>query len=152
MLQEGFLPKPVSSFPQPALASPENNSNGGFFSDFVGISGSILCLIHCIAPQLLFLGTLGLGMASIFSSGWWHLLFWITCFFAVWKSSKISPVKLFRVVLWAAFSLFTVGIALDFFMGVENLFSYAGSAMLVFGHGWNLWRLSRKPSPKVVPN
>lgn len=149
MLQKGYLPKPNPNLSEGIMVSDENNTQTGFFSDYLGISGSILCLIHCIAPQLLFLGTIGLGMVSIFSSGWWHLFFWATCLLAVWKSSRISQLATFQVILWFAFILFTVGTALDLFFDVENLFSYAGSVLLVLGHGWNLWRLSKKSNQKT---
>lgn len=148
MLQEAILSSTPSQN-QPMVSDMESDSGSRFFSDYLGLSGSLLCLIHCLAPQLLFLGSVSFGLASFFSSGWWHLLFWASCLVAVWQTSKITPIVGFRFVLWGSFGLFTIGTALDFFMGIENLIAYLGSGLLVAGHSWNLFRLAKKS--KISP-
>jgi len=144
---------------EPTQAMPVTNSvvdfdqvteevlSKSWLSDYLGMSGSVLCLIHCIAPQLIMLGSIGVGLGSFFASGWWHLGFWITCFLAVWQSSRVSVYSAVKVFLWASFLIFTAGVMYEWIADVENWVSYAGSFLLIVAHitnliaqqKWNRW-------------
>ena len=103
-------------------------------SDFIGVSGSFLCLIHCLAPQMIALGSIGLGIGSFFASEGWTLFFFLTCVFAVWHSSRKSVFLYVQVLLWSAFALFTTGLVVEHLMHSESLISYFGSASLITAH------------------
>jgi hypothetical protein len=112
---------------------PENSSD----SDFIGIGGSFFCLVHCLAPQLISLGLLGAGIGSWFSGEYWAFLFWITCLWAVVKSSGASRFPSAALFLWIAFLLFSIGLMLETFFGAAKLISYLGSLCLISAHLWN---------------
>lgn len=116
------------------------------FSDYLGLSGSFLCIVHCVGPQLLILGSLSAGLGSFFSSGLWHIFFWVTCLLAVYQSTRISEFPAVKRVLWVSFLVFTLGLFLDIAFGVETIISYLGSASLVFAHGYNLYKIQRSNS------
>lgn len=140
MLQEAIPFKQTES--KASIGFPENKEFRGFrsaFSDYLGLSGSFLCLIHCIAPQLLFLGSMGIGFSTFFSGTAWHLFFWITCLVAAWQSSRITSISMVKVGLWFSLMLFSVGIFIDLILEIENVVSYVGSVLLVLTHGYNLF-------------
>lgn len=117
--------------------------------DVLGISGSFLCLLHCLAPQLMALGIFGAGFGSFFAGEVWALLFWITCLWAVWRSAATTHFPLAAIALWMAFLLFSAGLALEFFFNSVKGVSYAGSVLLILAHFWNFrlqlqWRKFRK--------
>jgi hypothetical protein len=117
-------------------------------SDFVGMGGSFLCLVHCLAPQLVVLGSLGLGIGSFFANEAWVLFFWVSCLLAVWHSSRRSLFVRSGRLLWAAFGIFSLGTFLEFFAGFEHSLSYAGSIALILAHLYNLhlhqqWKRTR---------
>jgi hypothetical protein len=103
-------------------------------SDFIGVSGSFLCLIHCLAPQMIALGSIGLGISSFFASEGWTLFFFLTCLLAVWHSSRKSVFLYVQVLLWSAFALFTTGLLVEHLMHSESIISYFGSAALITAH------------------
>ena len=103
-------------------------------SDFIGVSGSFLCLIHCLAPQMIALGSIGLGISSFFASEGWTLFFFLTCLLAVWHSSRKSVFLYVQVLLWSAFALFTTGLLVEHLMHSESIVSYFGSAALITAH------------------
>jgi hypothetical protein len=103
-------------------------------SDFIGVSGSFLCLIHCLAPQMIALGSIGLGISSFFASEGWTLFFFLTCLLAVWHSSRKSVFLYVQVLLWLAFALFTTGLLVEHLTHSESIISYFGSAALITAH------------------
>jgi len=121
-------------------------------SDFIGVSGSFLCLVHCLAPQLIALGSVGLGISTFFASEGWTLFFLFTCFLAVWQSIRKSVYLNVQILLALSFVLFTTGILVEFFTNSESLISYLGSAALIFAHfvnfkkqkSWNKYNKSYK--------
>ncbi|HRH33676.1 MAG TPA: MerC domain-containing protein [Catalimonadaceae bacterium] len=139
MLQEAVvLSQTEQNQPVDFLDTKEIKGLRAVFSDYLGLSGSFLCIIHCVAPQLLFLGSMGISLGSFFSGTNWHLFFWATCLVAVWQSARITPFRIVKAGLWFSFVLFSSGIFLDIIWGVENLISYSGSVLLVVSHGYNL--------------
>ena len=135
----------VQDFPDcQAVNSTSENSEQGLFlaentSDVLGFGGSFLCLIHCLAPQLMALGIFGAGFGSFFAGEIWALFFWITCCWAVWRSAASSPYPMAGLFLWASFGLFTFGLALEFWGATGKAISYAGSVFLMLAHCWNFY-------------
>ena len=127
VVTQGFVPIEQTSLKEDAINA-----------DFLGVSGSFLCLIHCLAPQLLALGTVGLGIGSFFAGQGWVLFFWVTCLLAVWQSARKSLFIRSSLFLWFAFLLFTTGILLEEFGGFDHWVSYIGSSFLISGHLYNL--------------
>jgi hypothetical protein len=107
-------------------------------SDYVGMGGSILCLIHCLAPQLVVLGSIGLGIGSFFASEAWVFFFWASCLMAVWHSSRKSLFVRSSRFLWVAFGIFSLGTFLEFFGEFAHSISYVGSLALILAHLYNL--------------
>jgi hypothetical protein len=103
-------------------------------SDLLGISGSFLCLIHCLAPQLLALGVFSSAIAGVFSGEYWALLFWLTCFWAVFRSASQAVFPLTAWALWCSFALFSSGLFIELLYENIKWISYSGSFMLIFFH------------------
>ena len=117
--------------------------------DLLGMGGSLLCLVHCLAPQLIALGILGAGIGSFFAGEIWALLFWITCFWAVYSSAASTPYPRSSMALWLSFFIFSLGLGLETFAGMGKETSYAGSVLLIAAHSWNFrlqlrWSARRK--------
>lgn len=112
-------------------------------ADLVGISGSLLCLIHCLAPQLISLGILGAGAGAFFSGEIWAGLFWLTCLWAVRKAASDAPYPVSSLFLWLSFGTFSLGLGLETFWGADKIISYSGSLLLILAH-LNNYRLQRK--------
>ena len=110
------------------------SNEGPIDSDFIGVSGSFLCLVHCLAPQLLAFGSIGLGVTTFFASEGWTLFFFLTCLAAVWHSSRKSVFLHVQVLLWLAFAFFSTGLLVEYFTNSENIISYFGSTTLIFAH------------------
>ena len=118
-------------------------------TDLIGIGGSLLCLLHCLAPQLISLGLLGASFGDFFAGETWALIFWITCFWALYQSAKNTRFPRAALALWIAFLVFSVGLVLEPFTETGKLFTYGGSVMLIASHIWNFrlflqWSALRK--------
>lgn len=81
-------------------------------SDFIGISASTLCLIHCVATPFLFV-----AQAEILESSgttqpfWWGLLdviFLLVSYFAVWWSAVNTSKKWVANALWICWGILTL--------------------------------------------
>lgn len=117
----------------------QNSSRHGS-ADYIGITGSVLCIIHCIvtpilavSSSLLFKDTLVEGM---------HLLgyaFILINGVAVYYATRNTHSVQLNRFLWFAFGVFAISLALEEVSEVFHYISYAGSAMLIIGHGLNLY-------------
>ena len=106
--------------------------------DYVGAGGSFLCLIHCLAPQLIALGSVGLGIGSFFAGEAWNLFFWLTCLVAVWQSARKTVYSRSSLFLWIAFIVFSLGLGYELYTDSEHFVSYIGSILLISAHSYNL--------------
>jgi len=111
-------------------------------SDFIGVGGSFFCLIHCIAPQMISIGSIGLGISSFFAGEGWVLFFFFTCLFAVWHSAKKSNFLRVNVLLWLALAVFATGLLTEFLTESESIVSYIGSGALIAAHLYNFSKQS----------
>ncbi len=129
-----------TSLPNPEVNGASLVSLGESRADYLGVSGSFLCLVHCLAPQVLAtMGSVGLGIGTFFGSELWVLFFWISCFAAVWSASRKSVFPKVARYLWLAFALFSVGTGLEFFFHWDHTLSYVGSSLLIAGHLYHLY-------------
>lgn len=107
-------------------------------ADYLGITGSLLCLIHCLATPILLLtstlvrhDTLRMGYVSLdyFFIG----LNIIAVYFA-----SLQTTQLIRRSLWGFLGVFAVGIVLEEISAVFEYAAYMASLGLVFTHIANL--------------
>lgn len=118
-----------------------NQSKRINYSDWLGMSASGLCAIHCAITPLLFAAkpalTSTLGEHA-HGHGWWSFLdylFLAVSFLAVWYSARHTTHVTLKWVLWAAWGVFAVGLLLEQFeMTFGQWLMYAGSFALVIGH------------------
>lgn len=117
-------------------------------ADYVGITGSVLCIIHCIVTPILAVSSSVLFKDSLVEG--MHLLgygFILINGAAVYYATRnIHSVQLNRF-LWFSFAVFAVSIALEEVNELFHYVGYLGSAMLIIGHGLNLY-LCRNTSHK----
>lgn len=109
-------------------------------SDIVGMSGSLLCLIHCIAPQLAAAGFSTLSAFSFLSHGYWDVVLWVSCLAAVYYSARKSVFTRTAVLLWLSFGVFSVGMATEIIFSLDHWVSYLGSASLISAHAYNFYK------------
>lgn len=119
-------------------------------ADYVGIFGSILCIIHCLLLPAVSLGsTLSHGHSH--QSGLLSLdfLFILINAIAVFYATKSHPARGLKLFLWVALGLFSMSILLE---GHNSLFvwlGYVGSGLLIIGHFYNLFVCQIAPRLKL---
>ena len=127
------------------VSGQEHHSHGR--ADYVGIAGSVLCLVHCLVTPALALGSTftvnshaapGLDYLFILVNG-------LAVYFAT-REHKVLPLSL---VLWGASGLFAVSLLLEDTVPVFRLGGYLGSVLLIGGHVYNLiyckpWALGKQ--------
>ena len=94
-------------------------------ADYIGITGSVLCVIHCLATPVLLL-TVNFAHESL-KVGYLSLdyVFILVNIFAVYHATKHSHSAAIRRALWGFLGLFTACLLLE---DVSELFEYAGYA------------------------
>ncbi|MFD2037226.1 MerC domain-containing protein [Belliella marina] len=120
-------------------------------ADFMGISASVLCLIHCLAFPIL------ISMGFIFNSDehhhhdhdhahiHWHWMDFLFVFLAVWaviNAAKSTQSKAIKIALWVAVSIFSVGVLLHDVYSWMIFVSLVASISLVIIHIIN-WKYHR---------
>src|SRR5690606_31507504 len=108
-------------------------------SDVLGITSSILCLLHCLAfPVLLSLGYL----FSFSAGGHWHVLDYLfVCLgtVAAWASARKTPFPAVKLAFWITVSVFSLSILFhDLWAGMFYL-SAGTSVLLIILHSYH-WR------------
>lgn len=106
-------------------------------ADYIGITGSVLCLIHCLITPVLVLtstllnhDTLRVGFLSL------DYLFIGINIVAVWSASRHTS-QLIRLALWSFLVLFALGLWLEDIPGFDYV-AYAASLGLVITHLANI--------------
>ncbi len=110
-----------------------------FKSDFLGITSSILCLLHCLAfPVLLSVGYL----FSFSISGHWHTLdylFIVLGTVAAWASARKTPIPAIKLAFWITIFIFSLSILLhDLWAGM--IYLSAGTSFLLIGLHTYHWK------------
>src|SRR5690606_41552005 len=92
-------------------------------SDLLGISSSILCLIHCLAfPVILSAGYL-LNYAQ---NGHWHgldYLFIVLSMIAVWVSAWTTTIPALKIAFWLALFIFSSSI-LSYDIRIDVIYTF----------------------------
>jgi hypothetical protein len=110
----------------------------GLDPDFLGVGGSFLCILHCLMPQFMAMGMVGLGAGAFLGGELWTLIFWVSCFFAVWQAGNKTVFPLVKWMLWFAFGIFSMAILGELVFHFEHWVSLSGSAVLIATHLFNL--------------
>lgn len=118
-------------------------------ADYMGIAGSVLCLIHCLATPALALGSsffahnheAGHGVGFNFD-----YIFILVNGLAVHFAAREHKLPLLRLFLWGSWLLFSVSLLLEKSHPFFQIMGYVGSGLLIAGHGYNLiycrpWRV-----------
>ena len=119
-------------------------------ADYVGILGSVLCIIHCVAMPAMAIGT------SLTQNHHMHIGFISLDYFfilingiAVYFATRNHKSLLLRIFLWSALLIFAVSLI---FEGRHDLFQwlgYLGSVLLIAGHFINLYICQIAPRVKL---
>ena len=110
-------------------------------ADIMGISASVLCMIHCLAFPVM----ISLGYMVKYSDDHDHVhdhihWYWMDYFFialaiwAVFNAAKNTHSKRIKIALWIAVSIFSIAILLHEFDSMMILVSVAASLALVIIH------------------
>ncbi len=123
-----------------------NHNKRVIYADWLGISASGLCLIHCALTPLLFTAKpLYYGMIGrqVHNHGAWAALdyvFLILSFLAVWYAARNTSFITLKWVLWAAWIAFTIGLLLEsMHLAFGHWLMYVGSITLVMAHIKNFY-------------
>ncbi|WP_247236921.1 MerC domain-containing protein [Telluribacter sp. SYSU D00476] len=119
-------------------------------ADYVGIAGSLLCIVHCLLTPVLAVGS-SLTVDDHTIAGFLHLdyLFVLVNGLAVYYATRGHKFPLVKLILWLAFGLFAVSILLEGTATVFVWLGYIGSGVLIAGHAVNLllcrpWMMAHK--------
>lgn len=108
-------------------------------ADYIGITGSVLCIIHCLVTPLLLMSSSLLKVDAL-RFGYLSLDYVFICvnIVAVYFATRHFASPIVKACLWGFLSLFTVAILLE---DVNEVFEYVGymaSAGLVITHLVNI--------------
>ncbi|GAB2601555.1 MerC domain-containing protein [Spirosoma areae] len=108
-------------------------------ADYIGITGSMLCIIHCLLTPILLLtssvlqnSTLRIGFLSL------DYVFIGVNIIAVYFATRHYAPPLIRKSLWGFLGLFTVALLLEDTAPVFEYLAYTASAGLVVSHLMNI--------------
>ncbi|MVM31690.1 MerC family mercury resistance protein [Spirosoma sp. HMF4905] len=108
-------------------------------ADYIGITGSVLCIIHCLITPVLLLTT-SLMQDSALRVGYLSLDYVfigvniVAVFFA---TRHYAPIAI-KIALWGFLSLFSIALLLEETAPVFEYLAYASSAGLVITHLLNI--------------
>ncbi|WP_266368616.1 MerC domain-containing protein [Tellurirhabdus rosea] len=108
-------------------------------ADYVGITGSVLCIIHCLATPVLLMTSSVFRHDSI-RMGYLSLdyVFIALNITAVYYATRHQTAPLIKTLLWAFLSVFALAIVLEDVNEIFEYLGYAASAGLVMTHLANL--------------
>jgi hypothetical protein len=109
-------------------------------ADYVGIAGSILCIIHCLAAPLVVVSSSLLKNDLALQSGFLSLdyVFIIVNIVAVYFATRHHHSRLVSTALWCFLALFGIGLLLEDYSPIFEYMAYTASAGLVVSHLLNL--------------
>ena len=108
-------------------------------ADYIGITGSVLCIIHCITAPILVM-TAGLFHDDTLRMGFLGLdyVFIAVNIAAVYFATRHHTSLAIRTALWSFLVLFTVALLLEDISKTFDYLAYVASAGLVVTHLVNL--------------
>ncbi|QIP16119.1 MerC domain-containing protein [Spirosoma aureum] len=108
-------------------------------ADYIGITGSVLCIIHCLITPILLMSTallqdehLRFGYLSL------DYLFIGVNIVAVYSATRHYALPAVKKSLWGFLSLFTIAILMEDVSPIFEYIGYAASAGLVITHLINI--------------
>ena len=111
-------------------------------ADLVGISGSVLCLVHCLLSPALLLGsslasehTHHVHGAAFAQLDWVFIVINGLAVYYATKGHSSSPLRLF---MWFSFGIFAISLLLEEAQPLFAWAGYGGSGLLIIGHLYNL--------------
>jgi hypothetical protein len=109
-------------------------------ADYVGITGSVLCLIHCIATPMLLMSSRLLQTNDHLRIGYLSLdyVFIAVNIAAVYFATRHYASVTVRRSLWGFLSLFTASVLLEDVNELFEYISYVASAGLMLTHLVNI--------------
>lgn len=118
-------------------------------ADYVGILGSLLCIVHCLALPVLALGT-SIGHDHHAHIGFLSLdyLFILVNAIAVYFATRDHRSVLVKVLLWSALVIFGVSLVFEERHVMFQWLGYVGSALLITGHLINVYICQIAPQTK----
>ena len=108
-------------------------------ADYIGITGSVLCLIHCLAAPVVVM-TSNLLRDDTLRTGFLSLdyVFIAINIVAVYFAARQHTSSAIRTALWSFLFLFTLGLLLENVNPLFEYIAYAASTGLVISHLLNL--------------
>ncbi|GAB3950421.1 hypothetical protein GCM10028805_28420 [Spirosoma harenae] len=108
-------------------------------ADYIGITGSVLCIIHCLITPILLLtssvlqnSTLRVGYLSL------DYVFIVVNFIAVYFATRHYALPVIKRSLWGFLTLFSVALLLEETAPIFEYIAYMASAGLVVSHLLNI--------------
>ncbi|MCF0052914.1 MerC domain-containing protein [Dyadobacter sp. LJ53] len=117
-------------------------------ADYIGILGSVLCIVHCLLMPALAFGTTmtahhdHAGLISL------DYLFILINGVAVYFATKNHKSVAVRAILWGSLALFSVSLIFEAAHPAFVWLGYIGSALLIIGHLLNLYICQIAPKMK----
>ncbi|MEZ0484882.1 MerC domain-containing protein [Fibrella aquatica] len=107
-------------------------------ADYIGITGSVLCIIHCLITPILVMTSTLLNHDSL-RIGFLSLdyLFIAINIVAVWSATRHTS-RPIRLALWSLLTLFATGLLLEDLDPRFEYMAYAASLGLVISHLANI--------------
>lgn len=111
-------------------------------ADYLGITGSILCIIHCLITPVLALGSTALHGHDLLLGGIisFDYIFIVVNGAAVFFATRSHNFPAVRVFLWFSFAVFATSLLLEERSKVFSILGYIGSGLLIIGHIYNLYK------------
>lgn len=108
-------------------------------ADYIGITGSVLCMLHCLITPVLLLSSSVFQHSSV-RIGYLSLdyLFIGVNVLAVYLATRHYAPPAIKRSLWAFLSLFTIALLLENSVPVFRYMAYVASAGLVITHALNI--------------
>jgi succinate dehydrogenase/fumarate reductase cytochrome b subunit len=110
-------------------------------ADYIGITGSFLCLIHCLATPILLVSSAWLKQSEGLRNTYLSLdyVFIGVNIIAVYFATRNKhATKAIRVALWASLAVFTVAILFEEQSEIFEYMGYAASLGLITTHIFNI--------------
>ena len=115
---------------------PPTNRHAHGKADYVGVIGSVICLVHCLVTPALALGS-SLSVNHSLGANF-DYLFILVNGIAVFYATREHQIPALRIFLWASFLLFSVSLLFEHTSAGFELLGYVGSCLLILGHVYNL--------------
>ncbi|GAB4050083.1 MerC domain-containing protein [Spirosoma litoris] len=108
-------------------------------ADYIGITGSVLCIIHCLVTPVLLLTT-SLLQDTTLRVGYLSLdyVFIGVNIIAVYFATRHYAPRAIKIALWGFLSLFSIALLLEETAPAFEYLAYASSAGLVITHILNI--------------